>query len=892
MKKTLVLCVVFCVLCSGLSLWAQTGVSFDEELLKAFPYRELGPARQGGRILRIEVPEQEPYTFYVVTSTGGLWKTTNNGTTFKELFLQENTPAIGDLAIAPSDPNVLYVGTGTAASGRITLRGDGVYKSTDAGQTWKHIGLEKTIHIGRIAVHPENPDIVYVAALGYHFTFNPERGLFKSVDGGQTWNRIHFISDKVGFVEVVLDPTDPDTIYTASYDKHRLPWQFWESGPLTALYKSTDAGATWNKLSQGLPTGDLGRVGIAIYPQDTNILYASIENGNKRPPTESEAAQDRRRDREPQERGLGRQVYRSDDAGQTWRKMNQDKHVIGGGKWYGIIYIDPNNPDVIYVPSVPLLRSEDGGKTWGKAGLTNIAPRVHVDHHAIWIDPSNSNHVLLGNDGGLSVTWDYGKTWDFFENLPIAQYYAVGVDMEQPYNIYGGLQDNGSVKIPSNSIYGAITAADYTSVGGGDGMFNLVDPHDSRWLYNESQMGALMRTNQKTGERQSIRPQPSEGDPAYRFNWTAPILISPHNSRVLYMGAQMLLRSLDQGDNWQEISPDLTTNDAEKLEGNIEHCMLTTISESPLRPGIIWIGTDDGKVQLTKNGGGSWEDLTTALTRAGVPAHYYTRRVFASNFEAGKAYVVKTGFQYDDFTPHVYKTQDFGKTWTSISSNLTPGTVHVIVEDRINPDLLFVGGEFDVSVSIDGGKSWARMKNNMPTNEVYDLLVHPRENDLVAATHGRGIFVTDITPLQEMSAEMLQKDVHLFKVEPKIQWRYQSGKRVEGDRQFTVPNEPAGLVINYYLKAKTDDKVSVVISDPYGSEIGTIKGKGEAGLNRVVWPMRRKLTPEEQEAQQSSRFRRMRAPLVDPGEYVVTLVVGDQKFTRRALIRPMPHQGH
>ncbi len=892
MKKSLTLTVAICMLCSGLSLWAQAGDPFDEELLKAFQYRELGPARQGGRILRIEVPEQLPYTFYVVTSTGGLWKTSNNGTTFEELFLQQNTPAIGDLAIAPSDPNVLYVGTGTAASGRITLRGDGVYKSTDAGKTWAHIGLEKTIHIGRIAVHPQNPDIVYVAALGYHFTFNPDRGLYKSVDGGKTWDRIHFISDKVGFVEVVIDPKDNDIIYTASYDKHRLPWQFWEEGPLTAIFKSTDAGATWDKLSEGLPTGDLGRVGIAVYPKDTNILYASIENGNKRPPTEAEAAQAKRRGQEPRERTLDRQIYRSDDAGATWRKMNEDKHVMAGGKWYGIIYIDPNDPDVIYVPSVPLLRSEDGGKTWGRAGLSNIAPRVHVDHHAIWIDPTNSNHVLLGCDGGLSVTWDYGKTWDFFENLPIAQFYAIGVDMEHPYNIYGGLQDNGSVKIASNSIYGSVTAADYSTVGGGDGMFNLVDPNDSRWLYNESQFGALMRTNQRTGERRSIRPRPAEGHPAYRFNWTAPILISPHNSHVIYMGSQKLLRSLDQGDNWQEISPDLTTNDAEKLKGNIEHCMLTTISESPLSAGLIWIGTDDGKVQLTKNGGGAWIDLTPALTKAGVPAHYYTRRVFASNFEAGKAYVVKTGFQYDDFTPFIYMTEDFGKIWTSISSNLPPGTVQVIVEDRINPGLLFVGREFDVSVSIDGGKSWASFKNNMPTNEVYDLLVHPRENDLVVGTHGRGIFVTDITPLQEMNAELLQKDAHLFKVEPKTQWQYKGGKNIEGDRQFIVPNEPIGLVINYYLKAKTDAKPSIVITDPYGTEFASMKGKAEAGLNRVVWNMRRKLTPEEQEEMRARGMRMRGAPMVPPGEYVVTLVVGDQKFTQKALIKPMPRHGH
>ncbi len=891
MKKNLLILAWLCLLCANIPLHGQSAEQWDAELLKAFEYRSLGPAQQGGRILRFVVPEQQPYTFYVITSTGGLWRTVNNGTTFEPLFDFQNTIALGDMAVAPSDPNILYVGTGDAASGRITLRGDGMYKSTDGGKAWKHIGLEKTIHIGRIAVHPTNPDIVYVAALGYHFSFNPERGLYKTEDGGLTWEKSLFISDKVGAVEVVLDTKAPDTVYAATYDKHRLPWQFWESGSETGIYKSTDAGTTWNKLTEGLPTGDLGRIGIAVYPQNSDILYASVENGNTRPPTEAEVKVAERRGQKVQPVKLGREIYRSDDAGETWRKMNHDKHVISGGKWYGVIYVDPNNPDVIYVPSVPLLRSEDGGKTWGKSGLTSIAPRIHVDHHAIWVDPQNSNHILLGNDGGLFVTWDYGKTWDFFENLPIAQYYAVGVDMEEPYNIYGGLQDNGSVKIPSNSIYGSITKFDFTSIGGGDGMFNLVDPEDSRWLYNESQMGAIMRTDQKTGTRTSIRPRPEEGKSPYRFNWTTPILISPHNSRVIYMGAQVLLRSLDQGNNWQEISPDLTTNDPQKLGGNIEHCMLISVSESPVQAGVIWTGSDDGKLHLTQDGGGAWKDLTANLTKSGAPEDYYISRVTASHFAPGTAYVVKTGFQRDDFRPFVFKTEDFGQTWTSVASNLPEGTIHVIVEDHINPDLLFLGWEFGVYATLDGGKAWAGMKNNMPTNEVYDLVIHPRENDLIVATHGRGIYVTDITPLQEMNGEMLGKDVHLFKVEPKIQWQYKRGKEVQGDRNFVAMNEPNGLVINYYLKDKSEDKVRIIISDPYGKELASIRGKQEAGINQVRWNMQQRLTSEEREQMQARGGRMGRPRLVDPGEYLVTLEVGAKTFTQRARIRPMPGNG-
>ncbi len=888
MKKTWMALFLVGLMGFGSALFGQSGELFNEELLKAFEYRELGPAVQGGRILRIVVPPGEPYTFYVVTASGGLWKTINNGTTFTPIFDRQNTIAIGDMAVAPSNPDILYVGTGTPASGRLTLRGDGVYKSTDGGKTWAHIGLENTIHIGRIAVHPRNPDIVYVAALGYHFTDNPDRGLYKSIDGGAAWDKVHDLGEKIGFVEVVLDPADPDTVYTASYDKSREPWHFEESGPETGIYKSTDAGGTWKRLTEGLPTGKLGRTGIAVYPKNTGILYASIENGNTRPPTKDEEAMARRRGQEPRPRRIGQEVYRSDDAGSTWRKTHSDTVVLSGGKWYGVIYVDPNDPDTVYLPSVPMLRSDDGGKTWGKEEPDNIAPTIHVDHHALWIDPENSNHLLLGNDGGLAVSWDRGTTWDFFENLPIAQYYAIGVDMEEPYHIYGGLQDNGSVKIPSNSIFGAITRNDFVSVGGGDGMFNLVDPNDSRWLYNESQMGSIMRTDQKTGARKSIRPRPAEGMPAYRFNWTTPLHISPHNSRIIYMGAQMLLRSLDRGDHWQEISPDLTSNDPEKLKGNIEHCTIITVCESPVEAGVIWVGTDDGKLQLTRNGGGTWEDITPYLTEAGAPENYYVSRVAASHFAAGKAFVVKTGFQYDDFQPFVLKTEDFGRTWTSISGNLPPGNVHVIAEDHVNPNLLFIGKEFDVHVSIDGGTTWVRMKNNMPTNDVWDLLIHPRDNDLVVATHGRGIYVTDITALQEMSESLLQKDIHLFRIEPRIQWEYASRGRIYGDRQFTVPNEPIGLVINYYLKKGTEEKVRIVIADPFGKEMAVLKAETKPGINRVVWDMRRTLTPEEEKHMQEQGRRRMQAPLVAVGEYVVTLEVGGQKFTQRAPVRPMP----
>jgi photosystem II stability/assembly factor-like uncharacterized protein len=867
--------------------------AFNEDFLKFFSYRSLGPARQGGRILDIAVPESQPYTFYVASASGGLWKTENNGTTFEPIFDKETTIVIGDIDIVASNPDIVWVGTGEPASGRITLLGDGVFKSLDGGKTWAHMGLHETRHIGRVAIHPGNPDIVYVAAVGYHFSFNAERGLFKTEDGGTTWQKVLFISEKVGVVDVALNPKNLDIVYAATYDKWRLPWHFEESGPESAIYKSTDAGKTWARLGGGFPTGKIGRISLDIFRQNPDILYARVENNNKRPPTEDEVKRAKEQKREPEGRPIGGEIYRSDDAGQTWSKMNSEKDNPGASKWYGQIAIDPNDDQVVYVPDVRLQRSTDGGKTWGKVGVVNIAPRVHVDHHVIWIDPRDSNHLILGNDGGLAASYDGGKTWDVYENLPLAQFYAIGVDNDEPYNIYGGAQDTGSYKIPSNGPSGGIGRDDWTPVGGGDGMFNLVDPADSRWLCTEAQFGSLERVDQKLGLRKSIRPARQKGAPPLRFHWTTPVHISPHNTAIIYCGSNVLFRSLDRGDNWQEISPDLTSQDPEKLKGNIEHCIITTISESPRTPGVIWVGTDDGKLQLTKNGGGTWEDLTANLAQAGAPQDYCVSRVIASSHEDDAAYVAKTGFQRDEFTPHLYKTVDYGKTWVSVASNLPKGILYVVVEDRKNPNLLFVGKETGVFVTIDGGKSWLPLKNNMPTVPVFDLLIHPRENDLVVGSHGRGIFVTDIAPLQELDEKVLASEAHLFEVEPRIRPSRRQMTGLFGDRHFSGPNEPDGLVINYYLKDQAKEAVKVEITTPYGEELATIPGAASPGLHRVIWDMRKRVKKEEAGSgvEEPERFRGSARELVPPGEYTVILRSGEKRWTRRAVIRELPGLG-
>lgn len=867
---------------------------FNEDLLKTFTYRNLGPFRSGGWIVDFAVPEypQEAhlYTFYVASRNGGLWKTTNNGTTFEPIFDDQTVFSIGDIALAPSNPDIVWVGTGEAANARSSYWGDGVYKSTDGGKTWENMGLKDSHHIGRIVVHPKNPDVVYVAAMGHLYSFNEERGVFKTVDGGKTWEKVLYINERVGIIDVAMNRDNPDILYAAAYEKQRLPWHFEAGGPGSAIYKTIDAGETWAKLGEGLPGGKIGRIGLDIYRKNPDIVFAVVENVNKRPSTKEEVEQDRRRGIEPQERVFGGEVYRTDNAGRTWKKMNSIKDNVGGKAAYSFcqIRVDPNNDKNVYVTSICVASSNDSGKTWHDV---NWPPRKMFktsfgDVRTLWIDPQNSNRIFMGSDGGVHISYDGGKTCDFYDNLPMAQYYAIGVDMEDPYNIYGGLQCHDSWKVPSNSWSGQITLEDLVTVGTGDGMYNVVDPNDSRWVYNTSQFGGHHRVDQKLGIRTYIQPRREEGRPPYRFNWCPPVNISPHNSEIIYAGTQVLLRSMHRGDNWQEISPDLTTNDAVKIagKGHIQYCTITTISESPVTPGIIWVGTDDGKVWLTKDYGASWADLTQKIVLAGGPENYWVSRVFASNFKEGTAYISKTGYRRDDFRPFIYKTTDFGETWTAINGNLPNKPINVVYEDRKNPNLLFLGTDMGVYVTINEGKKWVYMRNNMPTIAVHDLLVHPRENDLVVGTYGRGLYIADITPLQELNDKVLDEDIHFFKVEPKVQRMTRSwgAYHLYGDRHLAIPNESNNVVINYYLKNKAKEKAKITITDPYGKVFQTLRGSANAGINSVLWNMTRRMTREKIAQMRRSRdpFRRM----VPPGEYVVTLEVGDNKLTCKAHI--------
>jgi photosystem II stability/assembly factor-like uncharacterized protein len=909
-----ILAVFFLSGVSGLSSESQTrgkeaAPALSPDLLKSVHFRSIGPTQQGGRFVDFAVPLQQPHTFYAATGSGGLWKTTNNGQTFETLFDHESVFSIGDVAVAPSDPRIVWVGSGEANNSRSTYWGDGVYKSTDEGKTWTNMGLKESHHVGRIVIHPTNPDIVYVAALGHLYSHNPERGLYKTTDGGKTWAKSLDVVAKdraIGCVDVVMDPSNPDVLYAATYDRHRRPWTYDIGGPGSGVYKTTDSGKTWARMTNGLPGGLLGRIGLAVYPKNPKILYACVENVNKPGMSEEERWKEIQ-DGKSSRGMIDGEIYRSDDAGMTWRKVSPEKRSVGGspGYYYGQIIVDPNDDQVVYILSVGVLASRDGGKTW------NAPFRFGGDNHALWIDPADSQHMLLGYDHGMGVTWDGGQNWYHPDFLSIAQFYAVDYDMSYPYRVAGGLQDNGSVLGPSTKpgtsgggrfgMTGApsgipggppIRLEDWYGVGGGDGMYNVFDRTTNRFLYNESQFGPLSRLDLETGERTSIAYR----KPGSRWNWCAPILVSAHDSDTIYHCGNLVVMSTNRGETWTEISPDLTTNDPAKLpvngqggDGNIQYCTITTFDESPLVAGLLWAGTDDGNVWVTRTNGAAWTQLNDKI--AGNPG-YWVSRVAASNFDPATAYVTYTGYRRDDFKPFVYKTTDYGETWTSIAGDLKVGPVNVIREDPANPGLLYLGTEFGVYVSIDGGAHWVKMSGEMPTQPVQDLKIHPRDRDLIVATHGRGIYIADVAPLQELRAETLARDVHLFSVEPGVLWT--GGLSPESSSSnFSGESAPRGIIVHYYLKTKpkADVKFQVFKGNML---INELTGSSDPGLNRAYWDMtiRRERTAEEKAAIQEQMKKmaeagyRMRMDVnyvtapAGEGEYKIVLTVDGKTFAQ------------
>jgi hypothetical protein len=861
------------------SLHAQLTTPLDSASQALFRWRSIGPANMSGRITDIEGVPSDPKTFYVAAAAGGIWKTTNHGTTFQPVFDREAVISMGDLAVAPSNPEVLYAGTGEEDSRNSISPGGGVYRSTDGGRSWRRVGLERTEAIGRIVVHPTDPNTAYVAALGHIWSSNPERGLYKTTDGGATWERVKFVSDRAGFVDVAMHPRDPNTLFAASWERVRGPHFLRSGGPGSGLWKTTDAGRTWSEVrGGGFPATTKGRIGLAIAPSNPDVVYAMVEADTLPRGQYRRAAGDTARQKSPS--GL----YRSDDGGSTWRRMNDRNNRPF---YYSQVRVDPKNPDRVYWLATQFSFSDDGGKTVRTGGRG-----LHVDYHALWIDPGDPEHFILGSDGGVGITWDRGGTFDFVNTLPLGQFYAVSYDMQKPYRVCGGLQDNGSWCGPSRTR-DRITNADWFNVGGGDGFYTANDPTDPDIVYSESQGGNISRLDLSTGERTAIRSGNwrgrrqqfedslvvARGDTALpatpevsrrlaaireraradsagsmRFNWNTPFFLSAHSPTTVYAAGNRVLRSVNRGDAFVPISPDLSRQDMAKIRLSMETTggitrdatgaetfgTVTSLAESPIRPGILWAGTDDGKVWTTRDDGGAWTDLTGRFP--GLPAGTYVSRIEPSRFDSATVYVAFDGHRTNDFTPYLYVSTDAGRSFRSLAGGLPrvgPAFVHVVREDPRNRDLLYVGTDVAAYVSTDRGRSWQRFMNGLPTVPVHDLRVHPRDRELIAGTHGRSVWVVDVAPLQEMSDSVAAKPAHFFSVPTAYLYAptYQGGST--GNKLFQGENPTFGASLVYRLaRGAQRDSARIVVTDVRGDTVRVLRGPGSAGTHRVFWDLR------------------------------------------------------
>jgi len=924
----------------------------DDPMLKNFRWRSIGPASMSGRIDDIDVVESNPFVIYLGFATAGVWKTVNNGTTWQPIFDTYPTSSIGDIAIFQADPNIIWVGTGEPNNRQSSSFGDGIYKSTDGGKTFTNMGLKETQTISRVVVDPKDPNVVYVSAPGRLFAPNKERGIYKTTDGGKTWSNVKFIDEDTGFTDLVMDRSDPKVLYASSYQRRRTPWGFNGGGPGSGIWKTIDAGKTWTRLTgNGLPAKEMGRIGLDVCRSNPNVIYAQIELAALAPaggapgmagapPQAPGQPQQPPQPPNPERSG----VWRSDDSGKTWRIVSNNNNRP---MYYSKIRVDPSNPEIVYTGGAPFFKSTDGGKTFQQ-----VPGLAHSDHHGIWINPKNGNHILVGSDGGLSVTYDQCATWEHVNNMAVGQFYAVAVDMRKPYYVYGGLQDNGSWGGPS-AAWGApgITNADWYRIGGGDGFYVRVDPTDHNTIYVESQNGAVSRLDLRTGTRTSIRPRapapprqqqatadrPAEPSPdmaamaqamgfgaasnvvpappageQYRFNWNMPIHLSPHNPRIVYVGANKLFKSLDRGDTWTA-SPDLTKQIdrntlaimgvpgdkpmLSKHDGTSNYGNITTLAESPAMPGILWVGTDDGSVQVSRDGGATWTNVADNIP--GVPKTHQVSRVEPSHFDAGTCYVSIDGHRSDDHKPYVFVTADYGQTWKSLVANLPMGNVNVIKEDPKNGSLLYLGTEYALYVSLNGGAEWKRFMTGLPTVRIDDILVHPRDNDLLVATHGRSIYVIDdIAPLQQLSDKVMESETHLFDVRPGTHWiqNVTLSRFTEASKHFIGENPAPGTAISYYLKSAAEEDVKIAIVDFEGKVVRDLTGSKEAGLQRVQWDLRGNppqrpqgggrgaqaapaaAAAAAQQAPPAGMGALRGGPPVPPGTYRVRLTVGGKEY--------------
>lgn len=795
----------------------------ENSIFKKLEWRNIGPYFMGGRIDDIEGYENNPYKFYAAAASGGLWVTENNGTTWTPIFDNESSITIGDIAVSQTDEKLIWVGTGEQNASRSSYAGTGVFKSTDGGKTWKNMGLIDSHHIGRVIIHPEDNNIVFVAALGHLFTDNEERGLYKTTDGGENWKRVLYISPTTGVIDVVMHPGNPDIIYAASWQRERKAWNFVESGPESTLFKSTDGGETWKKIVNGFPQNKyVGRIGLAVTPAAPDVLYAFLDNQEPRPEPKKKK-KDKGSDANKKLFNTnikGAEVYRSNDCGETWQKTHEkyleQRVIYTYGYYFGQIRVSPGNADVIYILGVPLMKSTDGGKTFkdvSKQGGIYGDNGVHADMQALWIDPKDPRRLILGNDGGLNISYDAGEAWQKINNIPLAQCYTIHYDNQKPFHVYTGLQDNGVNVGPSNFQFGNRETT-WKRLLGGDGAFAQTEPGNPDTVYVEMQFGYLTRLDRKNREFKFIRPKSPDKKSRYRFNWLSPYMVSHHNPYTLYMGGNKMLKSVNRGDTWMEISSDLTDN--KNIDGDVPFATIVSIDESPLQAELLYAGTDDGNVWVKKDSPSGWEKINN-----GLPKKWVTR-IAASRYKKERVYITLTGYREDDFKTYVYASEDYGKTWTSLKANLPEEALNVIREDPVNENILYLGSDLGIYVTLDRGQNWYSLKNNLPTNAVYDLRIHPRDRELMIGTHGRGVFLLSVETLQKMTAEVMKKPLHIFDIKPVplAEKRYQEQEKAK---------------IDFYSDAERDFLVTV--TDKVGKRGKQWDFKAIKGLNRFEWDL-------------------------------------------------------
>ncbi len=935
--RILLLAVGALVLSGGAASWAAVVPAEKEtpDILQNWKFRNLGPAAAGGRVAAVAGIAGDPSVYYVGAAAGGVWKTTDGGVTWKAVFEKEPTASIGAIALAPSNPNLVWVGTGEANPRNDVVTGKGVYFSPDAGASWRLMGLANAGQISQIVVNPTNPDLVCVAVLGHTWGPNPDRGVFRTTDGGATWQKVLYVDDTTGASDLVMDPSNPMVLFAGMWAFVRYPWMLVSGGDTSGIYRSTDAGATWKKLTEGLPKGPLGRIGLSLAPSNGNHVYALIEA----------------------KKGT---LWDSADLGDHWKLVSSDARYINRGFYFTTLQVAPDSEDHVYLVSYEVLESHDGGKT-----AKVIGKGVHVDHHALWIDPRDARRMIDGNDGGAYVSTDAGKSWRYLDNIPIEQFYMVAFDDSRPYLLCGGLQDNNGWCGPSNSLSrGGITGADWWTSVGGDGEYVVPAGGKSGIVYADSQGGSIVRVNLAAGSADSVRPylhgatDMAPKDLRYRFNWTSPIAVAPNDWKTVYLGGNVLLKSTDAGKTWNPISPDLTRNDKSKqlpsggpiqldMSGAETFDTILSLAVSAGDPNVLWVGTDDGLVQVTRDGGQTWANVTPAK----VPEWGRVQQIEVSPFAAGTAYVALDYHEVENNKPYVFKTHDFGKSWTSIASGLpADDPARVVRENPNRQGMLVLGSDAGLFYSYDEGAHWTPMKSNFPTVPIYDVKFHKATHDLIVATHGRGLFVLDdITPLEETSPEVGSASFHLYSSQPAVNWRFWPGEKhgFSALGEFSTPNPPQGVSISYYLaKAIEPDReddgtdanratsaaderpskppasapapgaaaaraetpgaeegeqpsaggekrgpVKIVVADGSGQVVRTLYGPGKRGINRVAWNLRYDEATRLNAArppEEDNPFFNAGGPAALPGSYKVTVTAAGTSETTEVAFEADP----